>query len=169
MSKQKPRHPCERCRTKIQCGRYCTRCFSAVWDEEVAAGLLAAKQRGYLFTDEDEANGEPTRDAAISLRGLMRELSERCWCARWLIGCEYDLWHFASNGPGGWGAGDVTAQDVERLRALSVVSDGWWFWPDDSCDEPISTVSPVFVSMTEWRGLVARRGGANGSPELSRS
>jgi hypothetical protein len=156
MPRQQPRHACERCPRQIQFGRYCMRCFDLVWNEEQAAGVAEAHALGCRFTDLDKANGDPVQDAAIRLKELMSGLSERCWSAGWLIGCEHSLWAFSQHGPGSWGQNEVTEADVERLRDLSAACDGWWYWPDDSCDLPISAVSPVFIALAEWKKKVAR-------------
>ena len=87
------------------------------------------------------AGGDP--DAAERLRSLMSDLSEDCWCAEWLDGCETALWAFVTEGPGGWGLGTVDQRGVDELRDLSDKAGGWWVW-NDALD------GNVFVPRAEW-------------------
>lgn len=83
------------------------------------------------------------QDAAERLRSLMSDLSEDCYCAGWLSGCEHELWGFMTNGPGEWGLSFVSQRDADELRHLSDKAGGWWTWSD-------ALVGNAFVPMAEW-------------------
>lgn len=72
--------------------------------------------------------------AAVALEEAMTDLSERHWCAGWLIGLGDVLWK-ATQGD------DVRvrfdAADLDRLRDLSAKAGGWWRFEE-------------FVPMAEW-------------------
>lgn len=82
--------------------------------------------------------------AARALEAYMSDISEECYCAGWLHGLEEALWGFVQNGPGQWGQGDVTAENIAELKRLSDAAGGWWEWVED--------VGCLFVSMRMWEG-----------------
>ncbi len=77
------------------------------------------------------------RDAAIALEEAMSWISERDYCAGWLTGLGATLWNALQNGPTRFGMGDITAEDIARLRALSEKAGGWWRYDE-------------FVPIAEW-------------------
>lgn len=90
------------------------------------------------------AGGHPV--TAERLREMMGDLSEECWCASWLMGCEHALWEMVEEEPGKdhrWGMGTVLAAEVDDLRRMSAEAGGWWRW-----DEAAGGL--VFVPMAEW-------------------
>lgn len=90
-------------------------------------------------------------EAAVHLLEVMREISETCYLAGWLIGIERTIWSFAidpDGAPHECIRGEVSRAEVESLRALSQKARGWWHWDDDLGGE-------VFVPMAEWERLYA--------------
>src|ERR1051325_11236160 len=86
--------------------------------------------------------------AALGLLGLMSGISEEYWCAGWLTGLEFDLWNAQADS--GYGHGTVTKRQAMLLRLLSEECDGWWHWKEGADN-------PQFVSLGEWREIVAKR------------
>jgi len=74
---------------------------------------------------------------------LMSEISEECYCATWMSGLEFDLWHAVINGPKHYGQGDIRQEQIKELKDLSQKYNGWIMWKD-------SLNTTVFVSMGEW-------------------
>ena len=83
-------------------------------------------------------------DAAAALADYMSELSEDCWAAGWLSGCEFSLWRMATQPDNvhSWGMGSVFSEDVQRLRELSEKCGGWIVWDD--------TPGEKWVSLSDW-------------------
>lgn len=93
-------------------------------------------------------------DDARLLARLMSDISERCYSAGWMHGTEEVLWCAVQEGPLRWGHGDVTAQDIAMLKALSTAAGGWVVWD--------VTTRGTSVPMAEWlnsHGAVARGDG----------
>lgn len=68
-------------------------------------------------------------DASGQLLQLMMDINHDCFSATWMHDAEHVLWAFAESArPRPWGGGDVTQERIDRLRALSVQSGGWWIW-----------------------------------------
>jgi hypothetical protein len=84
--------------------------------------------------------------AAHDLCQRMSDISEDCWCAGWLTGCEFSLWDFMTKGGGDWGQGKVRTDSLSVLRTLSERCGGWIAWRDD--------VGNVFVPLDEWLNVV---------------
>lgn len=82
------------------------------------------------------------------LAELMSEISEDCWCAGWLSGLEFDLWEMVQGGPRRFGMGEVSEEDVQRLRVLSNECGGWIVWNMDKGDTS-------FVPLAEWEAIYA--------------
>jgi hypothetical protein len=106
-------------------------------------------QRDDAREERDDARAEierlraELRDYARErLPALMSEISEDCWCAGWLHGTEYALWKMVEHGAGKWGQGEVTQAQVDRLKRLSELADGWFAWRDGD--------GPEFVPMERW-------------------
>jgi hypothetical protein len=93
------------------------------------------------FPDDDALERMTPEQRELAL--FMSELSERCYCAGWLDGCEFSLWGFVLNGPGKWGMGEVYVEDVARLKTLSEKCGGWIAWPDNANGE-------TFVAIGDW-------------------
>lgn len=94
-------------------------------------------------------------DAARDLCAFMSVLSEKYYCAGWLIGLEYQLWSMVHGGSRECGPYTVTPEEVTKLRRLHERAGGWWMWAEDS-QEPGAS-GQVFVPTAEWRKVVAQR------------
>lgn len=90
------------------------------------------------------------RDAQRLLR-LMCDISQRCWCAGWLMGLEYSLWNIVNAGRAvRFGDGEVTPEEVAEMRRLYEACDGWWIWDDEAGEERL-------VSRDNWLLLLGQR------------
>jgi hypothetical protein len=85
--------------------------------------------------------------SACKLRDLMSDISEECYCATWLIDCEFELWEMLETGPRKWGVGEVTAEQIVELKSLHHRCAGWVMFQDG--------VGEVFVDKREWKGILA--------------
>jgi hypothetical protein len=93
---------------------------------------------------------ETTSEAAArGLLDLMSGISEEYWCAGWLRDLEFELWN-AVAGSHTQESGALTMRQTALLRLLSEECDGWWHWQND-------TDNPQFVSLAEWRRVLAER------------
>jgi hypothetical protein len=82
---------------------------------------------------------------------LMSDISEDCWCAGWLMGCEYSLWSIKENAEDRtWGMAWVSDDDCAKLRELSAQCGGWWIWDREAGGN-------VFLTLEEWEPLYATR------------
>lgn len=88
------------------------------------------------------------REIALSLRDLMSDISEDCYCAGWLTGLEFTLWAMTQGGTREFGMGAVTQQEIDRLKTLSERAGGWWYFDDDSGQE-------LFATLDEWKTKAA--------------
>ncbi len=83
-----------------------------------------------------EALKSPNPDAALELLAVMEEISNNCFYASWIMGNGYNLesilksWNGTSNVT--YGSGEITYQQLTLMRILSKLSEGWWFWNEDS-------------------------------------
>jgi len=116
--------------------------------------------------DAIESYGAATPAEKLAL--FMSELSEECYCASWLHGCELFLWDcvtgVAHRGPVHppftprpdvtgfpWGMGIVSDAEADELRRLSELAGGWCRW-DETADD---FGALVFVPIDEWRAIYA--------------
>lgn len=88
---------------------------------------------------------------AAALAEAMSDISEECWCAEWLMGCEYDLWRMLHGGSREWGMGEVAEVDIERLRELSAECGGWIYWSRGMGG------SETYAPLEEWLVMFERR------------
>jgi hypothetical protein len=75
----------------------------------------------------------------------MSEVSQAAYCAGWMTGLEYALWHFLITGRRRYGKSRVTDDEIERLRALSLKCRGWIVF-DDHKEE-------MFVPTSDWEQM----------------
>ncbi len=80
----------------------------------------------------------------------MSGISEKGWCAGWLIGLEYALWTMVIKGPAGYGRYDVTREDILNLQRLSGVCGGWIVFD--------VKMGETFVPMDVWKELYKKHG-----------
>jgi hypothetical protein len=121
---------------------------------ELLDALEAAEQRatpehvfdGGLLSRYDDESGLAARE---TLAVLMSEISEECYCAGWLIGNEFRLWHAITDTTDDlqYGMGEITREQVEQLRTLSAMCGGWVAWDDKD--------GAVFVPLAEWKQRIA--------------
>jgi hypothetical protein len=86
--------------------------------------------------------------AAVELRDLMSEISERCYCAGWLIGTETALWRVIRGGNPEWGMGGISPDEVVAMKRLSQACDGWIYFDN--------TNGQTFIPLGEWEEMVKR-------------
>ena len=139
---------CQECECELAPGTTFGRCPPCEAKEDERVAKVTAEHRAESDARDAHntaaiaaAGGDP--DAAERLRSLMSDLSEDCWCAEWLDGCETALWAFVTEGPGEWGMGAVDQRDVDELRRLSDKAGGWWVWDN-------TMGGNVFVPRAEW-------------------
>ncbi len=89
------------------------------------------------------------RDFAMLLRDLMGFISEDLYCAGWLIGLEFTLWGMVQGDEREFGMGEVSVEQVEKLRQYADRCGGWWRWSDGAGE--------VFVPKDEWLEIYQRR------------
>ena len=85
--------------------------------------------------------GELTKSQR-ALAHFMSELSEEAYCAGWMDGLEYALWHAVATGPREYGRLKITEDHIDRLKSLSSKCRGWILF-DEKKEE-------TFVSLEEW-------------------
>ena len=77
----------------------------------------------------------------------MRDTSETCAFAGWLMGLEFILWSAIEDAITDFLAGKI---DIQRLSHLSARCGGWWIWDEDSGAEK-------FVTLAEWEAIRKER------------
>ncbi|MCB2407421.1 hypothetical protein [Hymenobacter lucidus] len=65
-----------------------------------------------------------------ALHDLMSDISEEAWCAGWMEGLEYALWHIVLHGPAKYGWDLIGEQTIQQLQHLSQLADGWIVFDD---------------------------------------
>jgi hypothetical protein len=92
----------------------------------------------------------PTQEELVreALLGLMRDISENCWCAHWLNGLEFTLWDAMLTGNDNLGFG-IRECELVRLKHLHDMAGGWWIWANDEEDQR-------FVTTEEWLEIYAK-------------
>jgi hypothetical protein len=131
---------------------YCTIC-EAARIERVKVVQAAHAERDQVRETQNAAKlaRSPNKDAAWMLVVLMSDISEDCWCAGWLMGCEYSLWSIKENAEDRtWGMAWVSDDDCAKLRELSAQCGGWWIWDREAGGN-------VFLTLEEWEPLYATR------------
>ena len=76
----------------------------------------------------------------------VRELSERHYCAGWMMGLEYALWGMALTGGGGYGQADMSKDMAANLRNLAEIAGGWWAWSE-------KTENETFIPLEKWKDI----------------
>ena len=155
-------YPCRSVpRTGNQPFRTCGECWTDEREVEWSSQLKKVEEEHARLArrEADSIGAALDREAALALRSLMSELSERCWCARWMEGTENFLWEAASGvrcgehpSPVEWGWGSVGGPDIARLHALHVASGGWWHFDDSG--------AKLFVVIADWERMCACGSGA---------
>lgn len=92
------------------------------------------------------------KDASISLRDFMSELSEDYYCAGWEMNLEYDLWGIINKDiPNSYGLGELKDDEITKLKDLNQKCGGWWIWYEDPDDKFNS--GELFITTEEWLEL----------------
>jgi hypothetical protein len=76
------------------------------------------------------------------LADYMSDLSERSYCAGWMMGLEYVLWNAVVAGPRKYGFMEITGEHIAKLKALSDSCGGWIIFDDEKGE--------TFVPLNEW-------------------
>lgn len=130
---------------------------NAVWSHTDEAylckrcgGIIGRTHDAVRVCDCDRPESETQHAAAVLLRNLMEEISERCYAAGWMMGLEGQLYvrAFESVAPK-YGMGRV--HEAAELRRLAEVSKSWWHWPDDVED------GPVQITLAQAREIYGRQ------------
>lgn len=133
----------------------CNACLpAALANEQKRRAELEQARARYQASLDASLQKALDSDAAQALCAFMSELSERYYCAGWLIGLEHTLWPMVHGGNREFGLGAVTEEEVAKLRRLHERAGGWWRWAEDP--EPAAG-GEVFVPTEEWLKLVAQR------------
>ena len=80
-----------------------------------------------------------------ALLNLMSDISEEAWCAGWMEGLEYALWHIMLHGPAKYGWEFIGEQTIQQLHNLSQEA-GCWIVFDDATLE-------TAVPLSEWEQM----------------
>ena len=75
----------------------------------------------------------------------MSQLSEAAWSAQWMTNLEYALWRAVETGPYRYGQTDLTIEQIDKLKSLSSLCDGWIIF-DDITEE-------TFVPIKQWQEI----------------
>ena len=75
------------------------------------------------------------------LLDFMRDLSERCYCAGWMLGLEAALWDLMLKGGGAYGMSDVAAGEAAKLQRLATDAGWWWMY---------GGAGPEFGALDAW-------------------
>lgn len=95
-------------------------------------------------------------DAMRQLYELMSDLSEEAFCAGWIQGNEYGLWHSMqskkSGGDARYGYGVITDDDIQTLFIYAEQLNGWIIWLDDYAVPglPVEYWGARFIDMETW-------------------
>lgn len=79
------------------------------------------------------------------LARYMSGISERCYCAGWMIGLENRLWSAVTDPTDDrrYGMDEITVEEIEAMSWLSEQLGGWIRWDEDT--------GKVFVPLAEWK------------------
>ena len=82
----------------------------------------------------------------------MREWSEECYCAGWMMGLEYGLWSIALMDRDHYGFHEFNHAEADELFQLAIDANGWWVWRDSDERE-------TFIDLAEWVELYRKEHG----------
>lgn len=103
-----------------------------------------------VMTPENDFTDDERR-----LYELMSEISEDCYCARWMNGNEFALWDAITTGDLRYGMGEMDRDQLAQVAALSVKTGKWIIWCDDhdglDPHDP-SEWGPYAITLKEWAG-----------------
>ena len=82
-----------------------------------------------------EALKSPYPDAALELLAIMQAISEKCFCASWIMGNGHNLQsileEWEGNSSVNYGNSEITPEQLHLMRILSKLSQGWWYWDEE--------------------------------------
>lgn len=90
---------------------------------------------------------------------LMSDISEEHYCAGWNSGNEYCIWKALTSGDTRYGLGEIDADMLASVRALSDAIRGWIMWdegpgPEDEPEDDYEGPGPRYIAMADWRKRV---------------
>ncbi len=102
-------------------------------------------RRAIISQGEEKSPPPPLTADQKALADLMSEISERLFFTGWLSGLGYALWEHVA-----FKKEDkrITAEETQRLRALSDKTGGWIVWNDEHGE--------TFVTFSEWEAMQAK-------------
>lgn len=92
-------------------------------------------------------------DEQFELQDLMTDISQRCWCAGWMLGIEHDLWDLLETNGGDLGMGYVSLEEADKLRALSKKLGGWvaWMEQEERGNPDELAMGETFLPLDAWK------------------
>lgn len=111
---------------------------------------MSGKLKAKLTTERD------FNDKQRELADLMSDISERCYCAGWLLGNEARLWDALQPGDDlKYGISTIDVAMLGRIRQLSIELDGWIIFFDDvyGCSLDDKDCGLAFIRLSDWRTL----------------
>lgn len=94
-------------------------------------------------------------DAQLDLYERMREISEDCFCARWIQDNEYNIWDAIVSGDASPLSSWMSPSLLRRCQKLSRQIGGWIYWAD----------GPQFAPKAQWLAMVDARRKLAAAPE----
>jgi len=138
---------CRRCGKQINTrgiSFVCKKCEPAEEAERAANQAEFAEKQQVTNAVLDKALAKSLdRACALALRDLMSGISEDYYCAGWLTGLERTLWGMLQGDSRHFGMGEVTHEEIGRLRDLHEKCGGWWYFDDERGEE-------MFLATAEW-------------------
>ncbi len=98
-------------------------------------------------------------DFQRDLYDRMSEISEDCYCARWIHDNEFAIWDALQGQDSKHRLGRMDPRLLRRCRLLSDEVGGWIYWADDSTHPmlPREAFGPRFAPMAQWLAMVNER------------
>lgn len=72
------------------------------------------------------------------LADLMSDISENAYSAQWMRNLEYVLWDAVVNGERKFGFYLIDQKDIDKLIALSELTNSWVYFDDDTGETAVS-------------------------------
>ena len=127
-------------------GYYCQNCWPNIKEDmDKSTEEYEIKLAKYHELLNKSLEGAKDIIKAKLLRDYMSEISERYYCAGWLINLEYSLWDMVINDGREFGMGEVAEYEIDVLKKLSEECGGWWYFSDDNIGE-------LFIDIDGWNG-----------------
>ena len=102
------------------------------------------------------------------MKNIISEISERCFCAGWLMDIEFYLWDLIEKYPDipeeiEFGQGTILKNEIKQLKDLAIECDGFWTWMKKSSEYERTRLPDgryyisdacVFVPMIFWKDII---------------